>query len=71
MAGGQSSSKAVQPQPFTAWSAGDVMTSCSGCSKSFRVSVDETTVGRELKALSFAKLSARPRHLRLERIRGF
>jgi len=28
----------------------------------FRVSVDETTVGRELKALGFAKLTARPRH---------
>jgi len=28
----------------------------------FRVSIDETTVGRELKALGFAKLSARPRH---------
>ena len=28
----------------------------------FRISVDETTVGRELRALGFAKLSARPRH---------
>jgi transposase len=28
----------------------------------FGVSLDETTVGRELKALGFAKLSARPRH---------
>jgi len=28
----------------------------------FRISMDETTVGRELKALGFAKLSARPRH---------
>ena len=28
----------------------------------FRISIDETTVGRELKALGFAKLSARPRH---------
>jgi len=28
----------------------------------YRVSLDETTVGRELKALGFAKLSARPRH---------
>ena len=28
----------------------------------FRIEVDETTVGRELKALGFAKLSARPRH---------
>lgn len=28
----------------------------------FAVSLDETTVGRELKALGFAKLSARPRH---------
>lgn len=28
----------------------------------FAISVDETTVGRELKALGFAKLSARPRH---------
>ncbi|KMO38823.1 transposase [Methylobacterium aquaticum] len=28
----------------------------------FRVSLDETTVGRELKRLGFAKLSARPRH---------
>ncbi|KAB1089588.1 winged helix-turn-helix domain-containing protein [Neorhizobium galegae] len=26
------------------------------------LSVDETTIGRELKALGFAKLSARPRH---------
>lgn len=28
----------------------------------FRIQIDETTVGRELKALGFAKLSARPRH---------
>jgi transposase len=28
----------------------------------FRISLDETTVGRELRALGFAKLSARPRH---------
>ena len=28
----------------------------------FGVSLDETTVGRELKALGFRKLSARPRH---------
>ena len=28
----------------------------------FGISLDETTVGRELKALGFAKLSARPRH---------
>jgi transposase len=28
----------------------------------FTVSLDETTVGRELKAMGFGKLSARPRH---------
>ncbi len=28
----------------------------------FRITVDETTVGRALRALGFAKLSARPRH---------
>ena len=28
----------------------------------FRVSVSEATVGRELRALGFRKLSARPRH---------
>ena len=28
----------------------------------FRVALDETTVGRELRAMGFAKLSARPRH---------
>jgi len=28
----------------------------------FAVSLDETTVGRELKAMGFRKLSARPRH---------
>lgn len=28
----------------------------------FGISLDETTVGRELKAMSFRKLSARPRH---------
>ncbi len=28
----------------------------------FGVSLDETTIGRELKAMGFAKLSARPRH---------
>jgi transposase len=28
----------------------------------FAISLDETTVGRELRALGFAKLSARPRH---------
>ena len=30
--------------------------------ETFAVSLDETTVGRELKALGFAKISARPRH---------
>ena len=28
----------------------------------FRITLDETTVGRELKALGFRKISARPRH---------
>ena len=28
----------------------------------FRTSLDETTVGRELKAMGFAKMTARPRH---------
>jgi transposase len=28
----------------------------------YRIEVDETTVGRELRAMGFAKLSARPRH---------
>ena len=28
----------------------------------FRVSLDESTVSRELKALGFVKISARPRH---------
>ena len=28
----------------------------------YRILLDETTVGRELKALGFAKISARPRH---------
>ena len=28
----------------------------------FHIALDETTVGRELKALGFAKISARPRH---------
>ena len=28
----------------------------------FRISLDETTVGRELRALGFRKISARPRH---------
>ena len=28
----------------------------------FRIALDETTVGRELKALGFRKISARPRH---------
>ena len=36
----------------------------------FRVSVDETTVGRELKALGFAKLSARPRHYAQNELEG-
>ena len=30
--------------------------------ETFAISLDETTVGRELKALGFAKISARPRH---------
>lgn len=30
--------------------------------ETFGISLDETTVGRELKVLGFAKLSARPRH---------
>ena len=30
--------------------------------ETFAISPDETTVGRELKALGFAKISARPRH---------
>ena len=38
-----------------------------------RTSLDETTVGRELKALGFAKISARPQPLRAKRAgrRGF
>jgi transposase len=28
----------------------------------FRIEIDETTVGRELRAMGFRKLSARPRH---------
>lgn len=36
----------------------------------FRVSVDETTVGRELKTLGFAKLSARPRHYARNELEG-
>ena len=41
--------------------------------ETFAISLDETTVGRELKALGFAKISARPRHLRAKRAgrRGF
>ena len=31
-------------------------------SQEFRISLDETTVGRELRALGFRKISARPRH---------
>jgi transposase len=30
--------------------------------ETFGISLDETTIGRELKAMGFAKLSARPRH---------
>ena len=30
--------------------------------ETFAISLDEATVGRELKALGFAKISARPRH---------
>lgn len=30
--------------------------------EAFRITLDETTVGRELKALGFRKISARPRH---------
>lgn len=30
--------------------------------ETFRISLDETIVGRELRAMGFAKLSARPRH---------
>ena len=33
-----------------------------GLLETFAISLDETTVGRELKALGFAKISARPRH---------
>ena len=43
--------------------------SCAGGARTWRgglgtfaISLDETTVGRELKALGFAKISARPRH---------
>ncbi|MFK0167161.1 IS630 family transposase [Rhizobium sp. NPDC090279] len=36
----------------------------------FRISLDETTVGRELKALGFAKLSARPRHYGQNELEG-
>ncbi|MBZ5763872.1 winged helix-turn-helix domain-containing protein, partial [Rhizobium sp. VS19-DR104.2] len=36
----------------------------------FRVSMDDTTVGRELKALGFAKISARPRHYAQNELEG-
>lgn len=34
----------------------------TGQSDEFGVTLDETTVGRELKAMGYRKLSARPRH---------
>jgi hypothetical protein len=36
----------------------------------FRISLDEATVGRELKALGSAKLSARPRHYAQNEMEG-
>src|ERR1700712_47103 len=36
----------------------------------FRISLDYATVGRELKALGFAKLSARPRHYAQNEVEG-
>lgn len=36
----------------------------------FKITLDETTVGRELKALGFAKLSARPRHYAQNELEG-
>lgn len=36
----------------------------------FRVSMDDTTVGRELRALGFAKISARPRHYAQNELEG-
>jgi transposase len=41
------------------WRLGDL---AQWIGEEFRISLDETTVGRELKALGFAKISARPRH---------
>ncbi|OCI90897.1 hypothetical protein A6U85_25300 [Agrobacterium sp. 13-626] len=38
--------------------------------REFRISLDETTVGRELKALGFAKLSVRPRHYAQNEVQG-
>ena len=46
------------------------MASCAGAAtdlaqwvwEEFRIALDETTVSRELKALGFVKISARPRH---------
>lgn len=35
-----------------------------------RISLDESTVGRELKAMGFAKLSARPRHYAQNELAG-
>ena len=39
--------------------------------ETFAISLDETTVGRELKALGFAKISARPRRAKRAGRRGF
>ena len=38
--------------------------------ETFAISLDETTVGRELKALGFAKISARPRHYAQNELAG-
>ena len=46
----------------TASCAGGARTWRGGVLETFAISLDETTVGRELKALGFAKISARPRH---------
>ena len=57
----------------TASCAGGARTWRGGLLETFAISLDETTVGRELKALGFAKISARPRPLRAKRAgrRGF
>ena len=55
-------SRTVRSLRYTAWSVGESSISASGCGKNSGSACRKQTLSRELRAMGYRKLSARPRH---------